>query len=134
MAHSTLTAEERTVLNHFDAHHSCDSEGRFMVPLPKKPTSMQLGKSRAQAVRRFLSFERMMHSKGQFEEVEKVVDDYFENKHAKPVPQADLMKPPNEVFCLPIHVVNKECLGKNFHWYLTQRYSIGWPHGTPPIG
>ena len=34
---------------------------------------------------------------GQFEEVEKVVDEYFQNKHAGPVPQADLMKPPNEV-------------------------------------
>ena len=54
------------------------------------------------------TFERMMHSKGQFEEVDKVVDEYFENKHAKPVPQADLMKPPNEVFYLPIHVVRKE--------------------------
>ena len=79
-----------------------------MVPLPKKPTSMELGESRAQAVRRFLSFERMMHSKGQFEEVEKVVDEYFENAHAEPIPQADLTKPPNEVFYLPIHVAHKE--------------------------
>ena len=108
VAHSTLTPEERTVLKHFDAHHSRDSEGRFMVPLPKKPTSIELGESRAQAVRRFLSFERIMHSKGQFEEVDKVVDEYFENKHAEPIPQADLMKPPNEVFYLPIHVVHKE--------------------------
>ena len=69
---------------------------------------MELGDSRAQAVRRFLSFERMMHSKGLFEEVEKVVDEYFENKHAEPVAEADLMKPPNEVFYLPIHVVHKE--------------------------
>ena len=52
VAHSTLTPEERTVLKHFDAHHSRDSEGRFMVPLPKKPTSMELGESRAQAVHR----------------------------------------------------------------------------------
>ena len=50
----------------FDALDSRDSEERFMVPLPKKPTSMELGESRAQAVRRFLSFERMMHSKGQW--------------------------------------------------------------------
>ena len=33
-----------------------------------------------------------MHSKGLFEEVEKVVDKYFENKHAKPISQTDLLK------------------------------------------
>ena len=147
VAHSTLTPEEHAVLNHFDAHHSRDLEGRFMVPLLKKLTSMELGESRAQAVRRFLSFERMMHSKGQFEEVEKVVDEYFENKHAEPVPQADLVKPPNEVFYLPIHVVHKESSTTTkvravFHASaktstgisLNDTNSIGWPHGTPPIG
>ena len=108
VANSTLTPEERTVLNHFDAHHSRDSDGRFMVPLPRRPTSTRLGESRAQAVRRFLSFERMMHAKGHFEEVEKVIDEYFVNKHAEPVPQADLEKPPSEVFYLPMHVVRKE--------------------------
>ena len=46
VAHSTPTLEKRTVLNHFDAHHSCDSEGRLMVPLPMKPTSMERGESR----------------------------------------------------------------------------------------
>ena len=30
------------------------------------------------------------------------------SKHTEPVPQADLEKPPNEVFYLPIHVVCKE--------------------------
>ena len=107
VVYSTLTPEEHTVLNHFDAHHSCDLKGRFMAPLPKKPASMELGESRAQAVRRFPSFERMMHSKGQFEEAEKVVNE-FQNNHAEPVPQANLMKPPNEVFYLHIHVVQKE--------------------------
>ena len=35
IANSTLTPEERTVLNYFKAQLSRDSEGRFMVPLPK---------------------------------------------------------------------------------------------------
>ena len=35
VANSTLTPEELAVLNHFDSQHSRDSEGRFMVPLPK---------------------------------------------------------------------------------------------------
>ena len=108
VANSTLTPEERTVLNHFDVHHSRDSEGRFMVPLPKRPTSSKLGESRTQAVRRFISFERMMHAKGHFEEVEGVIDEYFVSKHAEPVPRADLEKPPSEVFYLPMHIVRKE--------------------------
>ena len=53
VANSSLTPEERTVLNHLDAHHSRNSKGRFMVPLPKRPTSTKLGESRARAVRRF---------------------------------------------------------------------------------
>lgn len=108
VANSTLTPEERTVLHHFDAHHSRDSEGRFLVPLPKRSTATKLGESRAQAVRRFISFERAMHAKGEFEEVHKVIEEYFVNKHAEPVPQVDLEKPPSEVFYLPIHVVRKE--------------------------
>ena len=108
VANSTLTPEERTVLHHFDAHHSHDSEGRFLVPLPKRSTASKLGESRAQAVSRFISFERVIHAKGEFEEVEKVIDEYFVSKHAEPVPQADLEKPPSEVFYSPIHVVRKE--------------------------
>ena len=49
-----------------------------------------------------------MRGKGQFGEVDKVIDEYFVSKHTEPVPQADLEKPPNEVFYLPIHVVCKE--------------------------
>ena len=70
--------------------------------------SAKLGESREQAVHRFVSFERSIHAKGQFEEVEKVIDEYFVSKHAEPVPQADLQKPPSEVFYLHIHVLRKE--------------------------
>ena len=108
IANSSLTPEERTVLNHFDAHHSRDSEGRFVVPLPKRPSSTKLGESRAQAVRRFITFERVMHARGQFKEVDEVIDEYFVSNHAEPVPPADLEKPPSEVFYLPMHVVRKE--------------------------
>ena len=51
-----------------------------MVPLPKRPRSTKLGESRVQAVHRFISFERMLHAKGQFEEVEKVIDEYLVNR------------------------------------------------------
>ena len=66
VADSTLTPEERIILNHFHANHSSNSEGRFLVPLPKQPTVSGLGESRAQAVHRFILFGKLMHAKGQF--------------------------------------------------------------------
>ena len=36
VVHSTLTSEERTVLNHFDVYHSRDSGGRFMCAPSKE--------------------------------------------------------------------------------------------------
>lgn len=66
----SMTTEERTVMEYFKDHHSHLSDGRFVVPLPRNPAVGPLGESRAQAVRRFFSFERTLHSKGQFHEVE----------------------------------------------------------------
>ena len=108
MPHATLTTEERAVMKQFEGDHSRDTDGRFIVPLPRRPTAKEIGESRAQAVRRFISFERCMHAKGQFCDVDKVIDEYFMNGHAELVPQADLEKPPSHVFYLPVHVVRKE--------------------------
>lgn len=100
-----------------------------MVPLPKQHTSTKLGESTVQAVHRFISFERMMHAKGQVEEVEKVIDQYCVSKHSEPVPLADLEKPPSEVFYLLTHVVYKESIPRfgqfsmlqpNLHRHLIQ--------------
>ena len=72
-----------------------------MVPLP---TSTKLGESRAQAVRRFISFETRLCAKGQFAEVGKYFMTIMQSLYHK----ADLEKPPSEVFYLPMHVVQKE--------------------------
>ncbi len=79
-----------------------------MVPLPKKLGVKPLGKSRSQVVRRFLSFERALHAKGQFPEYEAVIEEYFDMGHAEPVPEADLEKSPQFVYYLPMHAVTKE--------------------------
>ena len=84
------------------------SEGRFVVPLPNRCGVKPLGESRSQAVRRFLSFEQSVHNKGHFQEFEAVMDEYFQPGHAQLIPEADLEKPPDSVFYLPIHVVQKE--------------------------
>ena len=59
-------------------------------------------------MRRFLSFERTLHSNGQFHEVQTVMKEYFDSGHAEEVPPSDLNKDPCDVFYLPIHCVRKE--------------------------
>ena len=68
MTENYLTPEERSVMDHFRDHHTRVENGRFMVPLPKKLEVKPIGESRSQAVCRFLSFERSLHSKGLFSE------------------------------------------------------------------
>ena len=106
-AHSTLSLEVRLVMDHFKTQHSHTSEDRFIVPLPKRPGVQPLGESRSQAIQRFLSFEQSLHTKGHFQEFEAVMDEYLQSGHAEPVPEADLEKLPDSVFCLPIHMVRK---------------------------
>ena len=108
MANGTLSLEECSVPDHFQSNHSRTPDGRFTVPLPKRPTTAKLGESRSQAFRRFLAFEKSLHAKQQFHEVEKVMDEYFIDRHAEEVPHTDLEKPTKEVFYLPMHVIKKE--------------------------
>lgn len=108
IANCTLTLEERCAVEHFNSHRYRDQDGRFVVPMPKRSMATKLGESRSQAVRRFLSFERSIHSKGIFPEVRKVMEEYFDQEHTKEVPLADLEKSQEQVFYLPIHIVRKE--------------------------
>ena len=104
----SLSAEERSVIQHFKNSHSRDTTGRFTVPLPKRPNAKLIGESRTQAVRRFLSLERSLHSKGQFDAFKDVMEEYFQMGHAELVPAVDLQKSQHEVFYLPMHAVRKE--------------------------
>ena len=93
-------------MQHFKETHYCNEAGRFVVPLQKKPPyTKPFGESRSQAVRRFLSLERSLHSKGQFKAFSDVMEEYFQMNHAEPVPTADLEKPQQEV---PMQAVRKE--------------------------
>ena len=105
---TALSAEERSIVTHFDSAHLRDELGRFIVPLLRNPDSKPLGESRSLAVRRFLSLERLLRSKNQLEDFKEVIQEYFDLNHAEPVPVEDLEKPRNEVFYLPMHAVVKE--------------------------
>ena len=102
-----LSLEECTVVRHFETNHHRTKEGKFVVPLPKKPDARPIGKSRSQAVRRFLSLERSLNHKGQFRDFEAVMQEYLDLGHAEAVPSEDLDKAPAEAFYLPMHAVYK---------------------------
>lgn len=59
-----LSPKEHIVVQHFEAEHTHNSSGCFVVPLHRCQTTF--GESRAQAVRCFLSLECTLHAKGQF--------------------------------------------------------------------
>ena len=101
-----LSLEERTVVRHFEANHH-RNQGRFVIPMPRKPDAKPIGESRSQTVQRFLSLERSLNHKGQFQDFEAVVQEYLDLGHAEDVPSEDLDKATTEVFYLPIHVVYK---------------------------
>ena len=103
-----LSPEENSVVQHFEETHRRTTEGRFIVPLPKKPNHPPLGESRSQAVRRFLSLERLLRFRGEFDAFNSVMQEYFDLKHAEPVPDTDHDKPAQQVFYLPMHAVKKE--------------------------
>ena len=105
---TSLSPEERNVVQHFKENHSRTTDGRFVVPLPKRQHTKPIGESRSQAVKRFLSLERSLHSKAQFDDFNAVMAEYFEMGHAEPVPVADLEKQTQDVFYLPMHAVRKE--------------------------
>ena len=104
----SYTQEEQLVVKHFRERHVRTTAGRFAVSLPRKPDSNALGESRSQAVRRFLSLERSLISKNQFDDFHKVMQEYFDMGHAELVPVADLEKSPQQVFYLPMHAVRKD--------------------------
>ena len=103
-----LSPEERATVNHFKANHCRLSSGRFVVPLPKKQDAKPIGESRSLAVRRFLSLERTLRAKNQFDQFGDVMKEYFHLEHAELVPPGELNLPTSDVFYLPMHAVHKQ--------------------------
>ena len=104
----SLSPDERSVVQHFEDNHSRASTGRFIVPLPRKKNVRPLGESRSQAVRRFLSLERTLHARRQFDQFSEVMSEYFNLDHAELVPPEEMNAPTAEVFYMPMHAVHKQ--------------------------
>ena len=97
---TSLTPEERCAVQHFESNHRRTESGRFVVPLPRRDSAKPIGESRSLVVRRFLSLERNLHLKGQFDEFNNVMKEYFNLGHAEIVPLGDLNKATPEVYYL----------------------------------
>ena len=90
-----FSAEEQAAVLHLKENHHHTESGQFIVPLPRKLNPPSLGESRSQAIRRFLSLERSLHSKNEFSVFDEVMEEYFDLCHAELVPAADMEKPEN---------------------------------------
>ncbi len=101
---STLTADEQSALDQFDA--TClRKEGRYAVSLPRTSAPPTLGDSRKQAVSRLFSNEKSLQLKGKLDAFQDVISEYFTMDHAEEVPPADLLSP---AYYLSVHAVLKE--------------------------
>ena len=102
------TQEEHIVVDHFANSHIYLPTGCYQVTLPRRPNVSQLGESRAKAVQRFQANEHSIFRKGIYEAFQKVVQEYLDLDHAKPVPQSSFSVPPSLSCYLPMHAVMKE--------------------------
>ena len=85
-----------------------DPDGRYVVPLPKKLDAKPLGESRSTAVRRFLSLERSLRAREQFDQFNECIQEYLTMGHAEEVPESALNSSLENTFYLPMHAVHKE--------------------------
>ena len=103
---SKLSPDEEKAVEHFSTTHTHQSDGRYVVALPRK-NNFQLGSSREQALRRYLSTERTLKRKGVWDDYSNNIQEYFQLGHAEAVPPEDLTRPENQCFYMPMHGVHK---------------------------
>ncbi len=104
---SNLSPEEQFAVDHFRNNHQRKSDGRYVVSLPKKQPTPNLGCSREQAIRRFIINECSLQRRGTWDEFQAVVQEYFTLGHTEKVPDNRLTVPESQTFYLPMHGVVK---------------------------
>ncbi len=107
-----------------------DEEGRYYVVHPKKDPVPILGESRHNAVRRYHQNEKSLTKKRTWLNFHESVGEYVLLNHAELVPPADLKKPPNDSYYLPMHGVFKRLpLPLSSEWCLMPQPRV--PMGCP---
>ena len=105
---SILSPQETAVQQHFlDTHYFSPTAGRYVVTLPKRVTTLQLGESYDIAKNRFLRNEASLLRKGKWATFQKVVQEYLTLGHAQPVTQSEKCTPVALTYTLPMHAVHK---------------------------
>ena len=104
-----FSTEDLAVQEHFLAtHYFSKSAGRYVVTLPKKVTTLQLGESHRTALHRFIKNEQSLLRKGKWEEFQSVVQEYLSLGHAQEVTPEELCTPVPLTYHLPMHAVYKQ--------------------------
>lgn len=102
------TDEHKMAEDHFVRTHKRTPDGRFQVQLPFKQSPDNLGSSRTQAVRQFLSTERQFEKKPEMKALyTEVIQDYLRRNWIEPVPKDELNLP---AYYMPHHGILKDSL------------------------
>ena len=106
---TVLTNEEKQVVAHFDSTTKQDENGRFIVELPRRKPTLEIGFSMKQAEQRFVSQERRLQRSP---ELAKQYSEFFKEfrdlGHLEVVPADQIHTPCSEHYYLPHHAVFKE--------------------------
>ena len=103
-----LSPQDLAVEKHYaETHTFLPSAGCYMVTLPKRSTSLQLGESYQIAKHRFLRNEQSLLKKGNWDHFQSVVQEYLNLGHAQPVTPKELCLPVHKTYHLPMHAVFK---------------------------
>ena len=104
-----FSAEDLAIQQHYAAtHYFSNSAGRYVVTLPKKETSLQLGESHRTALNRFIRNEQSLIKKGNWTQFQSVVQEYLALGHAQEVTSDELCTPVSLTYHLPMHAVYKQ--------------------------
>ena len=79
----------------------------FTLIMQSRYTHLLYLGTRSTAVKHFLSLERSLNSKGQFNQFSEVIQEYFDMGHAEQVPPSSTHLSPEHTFYLPMHAVRK---------------------------
>ncbi len=101
----TLVSRRRRSHSAFLDTHKIDTDGRYIVKLPRVSNPPALGSSRNLAMRRYLQNERSLNRKGKSAEFNAALSEYVYLQHAEEVPTQQMTSP----HCyLPVHGVFKQ--------------------------